>query len=382
MAAVAAILYLIGYQTRQHLARRFPGSIHLDGMISRLSEAPPGLLNGTIQSMRIKDRINPLACTAALSLIITLGGCSLMPQSQPRSQALPPAASSQPIDSAVPTSELVPVEQITDLPTHAATTTSEPQPAETSILSTSEALTSEPTEAAVVDFQALFDSDAAFEQAEILIKRPGHLSRMTSPFMVIAYVDPLEDRLVQVSLLGEDGRTLAEKKVKIMSFLGLDNGNMITELEYEVEGLSEVGRLEISVTDEFGRVQALNSVDLILLSMGETDRNYTPAVQERIIIQYPMDNYMVQGDTLLVSGLVRTTTEQALSLTLVDEEGRLVGEGSASVVLSDEQDYGLFIGEIPYQVDAPIWVRLSVAIPGTRIPGIEYIKTMETVISP
>jgi hypothetical protein len=91
---------------------------------------------------------------------------------------------------------------------------------------------------------------------------------------------------------------------------------------------------------------------------------------------------MVQGNMLLVSGSVRTTSEQPLTLTLIDEAGNLVGQGEAAVVFSGDQTSGLFIGEVPFNVDTPIWVRLSVAIPGERIPGHEYIKTVEMVISP
>jgi hypothetical protein len=326
--------------------------------------------------MPVKSRSISIQITALIWLGFLLTGC--MPTTAPQPQT--PTDTPPPTESQAPTSELVPVEQITDLPTHAATTTSEPQPMETSILASPEAA-NDPTENET-DLAAFFDSAASFGESEILIKRPGSLSRLVSPFMVIAYVEPWPDRLVQVTLRGEDGRVLDEKKVKVMQFLGMDNGNMITELNFRVEGLSEVGRLEISITDEFGRVQAYNSVDLILLSMGETDRNYMPEVQERVIIQYPLDNYMVQGSSLLVSGMVRTTTEQPLILTLIDEDGQLVGEGSASVVLAENGEFGLYIGEIPYQVDAPIWVRLAVTIPGKRIPGIEYIKTMEMVISP
>jgi hypothetical protein len=325
-----------------------------------------------------KSRFISIQVISVIWLAFLLHGCIPAPASQTE----PPMDTPLPTDSQVPTSELVPVEQITDLPTHAATTTSEPQPVETSILASPDAATSIPDNNGGADLESLFDSDASFGESEVLIKRPGSLSRLASPFLVIAYVEPWPDRLVQVTLRGEDGRILNEKKVKVMQFLGMDNGNMITELDFQVEGLSEVGRLEISITDEFGRVQAYSSVDLILLSMGETDRNYMPEVQERIIIQYPLDNYMVQGNSLLVSGMVRTTTEQPLTLNLIDEDGRLVGQGSASVVLAEDGQFGLFIGEIPYQVDAPIWVRLAVAIPGKRIPGIEYIKTMEMVISP
>lgn len=311
-------------------------------------------------------------------MLLILTACTTL---QPAA-TLPASNTSIPTDSPVPTSELVPVEQVTDLPTHAPTSTAEEQPVATSILVSPEADQGDTAAESQNELDLLLGEAAAFGEADLVIKRPGHLSRITSPFLVIAYTQPGPDRLVQVTLLGEDGRILDSKKVRATEYLLMDNGNMVTELSFQVEGLSEVGRLEVSVTDEFGRVLAYNSVDLILLSEGVTDRNYTPQAQERIIIQYPLANYMVQGDTLLVSGLVRTSSEQPLTLNLIDESGNLIAEGSASVVLAETGVYGLFIGEIHFDVSEAVWVRLAVAIPGERIPGYEYIKTMELVISP
>jgi hypothetical protein len=312
-------------------------------------------------------------------LVLAFAACAPQPAAAPERLEYTAA----PTEELEQTPELVPVQQITNLPTHAPTTTSEDQPVETSIQADAPiAGTSIPPDEQPSDLDQLIGPDAVFEEAELIIKRPGQYSRIISPFMVIAYVDPGPDRRVQVDLLGEDGRTLASKRVRAMEYLGLDNGNMITDLEFDISALSELGRLEVSVFDEFGRIKLQNSVDLILLSVGETDRNYTPEAQERIIIQSPLANYMVQGNMLLVSGSVRTTSEQPLTLTLIDEAGNLVGQGEAAVVFSGDQTSGLFIGEVPFNVDTPIWVRLSVAIPGERIPGHEYIKTVEMVISP
>jgi hypothetical protein len=323
--------------------------------------------------------LKPLLLTL---LVFSVSACAPQTTAAPdiTDNTLPPIP---PTEEIAQTPELVPVEEINNLPTHAPTTTIEDQAVETSIQPEADITgTNIPPDEQPSELNQLIDPGESFGEAGLIVKRPGQLSRMASPFRVIAFVDPGPDRRVQVTLLGEDGRTLASKRVRAMEFLGLDNGNMITDLEFEISALSELGRLEISVYDEFGRVRQMNSVNLILLSVGETDRNYAPEEQERIIIQYPLANYMVEGNSLLVSGSVRTTSDHPLALTLIDEQGNLVGQGEATVVLSDDQSSGVFIGEIPFSVDAPIWVRLSVALPDDRIPGHEYIKTLEMVISP
>ena len=316
--------------------------------------------------------------SALILIFLLLSACGPIAAGTPTPQDESPNRD----DLQAPTAELIPIEQVTDVPDHAETVTPQPEAVETSIQPNPAIEINPPAIPPDADLEALLGAEQTFEEADLLIKRPGQLSRIVSPFRVIAFVEPGPDNLVQVRLLGEDGRTLAEKKVRVMEYLGLDNGNMITDLEFEIEALSELGRVEVSVTDEFGRVKAYNSVDIILLSVGQSDRNYTPEHQERVVIQYPFAGFAAEGSTLLVTGLVRTSSNEPLGLTLTNESGSLVGEASASVVLSEEKGFGLFIGEIPYQVDSPTWIRLSIYVPGDRIPGIEFIKTMQLIISP
>jgi hypothetical protein len=331
-----------------------------------------------MQNRQLSSRIIIQQICSLILLVLSISACAPALTGTPT----PQSELSSTTEKNLSTPDLIPVEQITDLPPHMPTASPLPQAVETSIQANPEAEIEPPPVAPEANLDSLFGDETTFGQADLLIKQPGQLSQIVSPFRVIAFATPGPDNLVQVRLLGEDGRILAEKIVKVMEYLGLENGNMITDLEFEIDSLSEFARLEISVTDEFGRVKAYNSVNLILLSIGESDRNYTPEIQERVIIQYPLPNYMVQGNSLLVSGLVRTNSTQQLTLTLTDESGILVGAGFASVVLSDQQDFGLFIGEISFQVDLPVWVNLSISLPGERIPGVEYIKTMELVISP
>ncbi len=60
---------------------------------------------------------------------------------------------------------------------------------------------------------------------------------------------------------------LAERKFEILPYDDPVNGNVITDLEFTIEGMNEVGRLELKAYDQFGRLRALNSVNLILLCL-------------------------------------------------------------------------------------------------------------------
>jgi hypothetical protein len=225
--------------------------------------------------------------------------------------------------------------------------------------------------------------------AEIAILRPGQFSRHTSPMRILASVSNPDDTRVAITLYGEDSRVLAQRVYDVLPYQDPLNGNVILEMEFQIEGLAETGRLELKTYDAYGRLQALNSVNLILLSVGITDRNYAAEDSERIQLQIPFPGQTeIEGGQLFLSGLVRLTpppddgSPKPLTVQLIDEQGQVVGEGRASVVLTAGSSYGQFVAEIPYQVEAPTNVLLTIGIEEGRLPGFTYIKTFPYVLLP
>lgn len=225
--------------------------------------------------------------------------------------------------------------------------------------------------------------------AEIAILRPGQLSRHTSPIRVLASLSNETDTETMITLYGEDSRVLAQREYDVLPYLDPVNGNVILEMEFQIEGLAETGRLEFKTYDAFGRLRALNSVYLILLSRGITDRNFAPEDGERIELQIPFPGQTeVEGGQLFLSGLVRLTpppedgNPKPLSVQLIDEQGEVLGEGRASVVLTPGNAIGQFVAEIPYQVEAPTSVLLTIEIEEGRLPGFTYVKTFPLVLKP
>lgn len=225
--------------------------------------------------------------------------------------------------------------------------------------------------------------------AEIAILRPGQLSRHTSPIRVLASLSNEADTETMITLYGEDGRVLAQREYAVLPYPDPVNGNVILEMEFQIEGLAETGRLEFKTYDTFGRLRALNSVNLILLSRGITDRNFAPEDGERIQLQIPFPGQTeIEGGQIFLSGLVRLTPPpqdgipQPLTVQLIGEQGEVLGEGRASVVLTPGSSFGQFVAEIPYQVDARTNVLLTIGIEEGRLPGFTYIKTFPLVLKP
>ena len=225
--------------------------------------------------------------------------------------------------------------------------------------------------------------------AEIAILRPGQYSRLFSPIRLIASFSNETDTTALITLYGEDGRVLADRKFEILPYDDPVNGNLITDLEYTIEGMNEVGRLELESADPYGRLRALNSVYLILLASEPDDRNYAPEDGERILQQIPFPGQTeVEGGALFLSGLVRfTPTAQSsdpepLVIHLIDENGEIVAQGRASVVLTSGGLIGQYVAEIPYQVNQPTPVLLTFGIIEGRLPGPSYVKTFPITLLP
>jgi hypothetical protein len=321
-------------------------------------------------------------------LFITLGIMALLTAGCADVLRIQPLAARQNLSTQatlIPPIEETPLSilDVTGLPEHASTVTVGDISIETAIsdapLETPPPPTPEPTPCS--------NNPAAtapcIPDAEILILKPGDFSIMTSPFRVSAYLEPGHNYLVDLRLVGEDGSTLAKKSVMVLPWQGATKATMVSLIEFEIEpGMIEAARMEIGTRDEFGRPKAMNSIELILMSEGESMRNYAEILKERVVIQYPRNDTLIQGDTLLLSGLVKAPSEKPLSVELITETGEIVGASEAAVLLPEEGGYGIFATEVHYEVTEPTWVRLVISVPDARIPGMAYIKTRELLLYP
>jgi hypothetical protein len=186
---------------------------------------------------------------------------------------------------------------------------------------------------------------------------------------------------VRLELLGEDGRLLVRKLLNYRTDVG--RVGLSEEMEFEISAVAETGRLQISSYDRFGRMVAFSSVDLILLSIGETDLNPSGPSIEPIVVQEPLPNKLIQGGKVIVSGLARVSSDQPLLIELIAADGSLTGYRQAGVTIDPEGGYTPFMVEVPYQVSEPTWVRLTVKeMSSGRIQGMIQLTSLEVLLSP
>lgn len=218
--------------------------------------------------------------------------------------------------------------------------------------------------------------------AEIEIRNLGELSRVTSPLHVYSYLRTGDDGRVLVELLGEDGRLLYREVSAINYAPAGGHAVFVTDIDFEIPGAAEVGHLRLSVNDEYGRTYATNSVDLILLAIGDFEILPPSDVLSQIVILEPTRRKLIQGDKLLVSGLARVIGEQPLLITILDTQGKIIGQRLAGVQTPPDGGYGPFAVEVPFNIDSLTNARITVTRSDPGLNEVVYLSSVEVMLSP
>lgn len=324
-----------------------------------------------------------MGCFLALALAFSLAGCAeLMPEPLPTpiSEAEIPTAIALTLQ-AVQTLEYTPLPPVTADPSETPpppTATLSPEPSATpSFTPAGMELSPTPTIP-----EPSPTATPEIPNAEIEIRNLGPLSRVTSPLHLYTYLRPGAGGKVRFELLGEDNRLLY-RNIRVVNFVPVGAWAVLTlDFDFEIAAPAEAGRLQISVDDEFGRTVALNSVPLILLSIGEADIVPPQDVLAPIVIQQPAKKALIQGGKVLVSGLARSGSDQPLMVRLIDEQGSEVGSRLAGVQIPEGSQYGSFAIEVPYNVSAATRVLLVITAGGASLNDVIHLSSREILLSP
>jgi len=206
---------------------------------------------------------------------------------------------------------------------------------------------------------------------------PGPMSVLVSPLQLKLYVLPGETNLVQVTLFGEDGRLLARDLTRVQDVPppGLE---LYLEIPFEVR-VNELARLEASITDKAGRLEALNSIHVTLLPTGLNRVNPPDQPFERAVFYSPLDKAVVSGGALTVDGAFWPVTDQPVILELVDEGGRVLA--TRQLALAGDTHVP-FATVIPFKVAAVTQARLTLRQMDPRFNMIAYLYSVAVTLNP
>ena len=223
------------------------------------------------------------------------------------------------------------------------------------------------------------------ELAQIRFLSPGPMSSVASPIKLQAMLVSGESEKVQFDLLGEDGRLLQRI---LKPIIHASNGAFrVVDLTFEVRAVSEAGYIRVSTKDDFGRIQALNTMPGLLFSIGNNQIN-PPGnmIYERIMFEGLEDGDEVSGGTLNLKGRFWPFNDQPVVFELLLPDGTPI---SSRVLSFKGIDTESFETTLPYKVSEPTKARLSIrqdnpllSVTDPELMRYIYVYTLEVTLNP
>ena len=220
-----------------------------------------------------------------------------------------------------------------------------------------------------------------FPAAYIQITWPGPLSKVVSPIHLLFNTHTGPKGVLQVELIGEDGRILYRQVYRSTSD-DLTYYNVDLPVDFEIPGVAEAARLQVSVVDASQRLVAVSSINLVLLAMGDEEVNPPDDGVAAIVLRQPYLNQLITGGKLHVEGLVRPLNTSPLQFELTTDDGKLVGSRQFSADAAPLGAYQPFSLDIPYTVSQQRSVRLTVSQQGDKIPGVILAESVVVWLEP
>ena len=219
--------------------------------------------------------------------------------------------------------------------------------------------------------------------AYLRLQQPGRFSKLTSPFLISMVISPGDDGYVYVDVIGEDGRKIRSEALDYRRQVGR-RLLVSPKLDFTIPGAVETARLVVSIKDSANRLIALNSSDLLLLSIGKADIYPVESLYEPYIIRFPRPKQTLSGGIVTLVGLARPVNDNPLIIELVDETGKVVGATSITVPApTGDLSHTPFEVGVPYQIEETTPVRLTIRQESTeRIPGTVMLSSMEITLEP
>ncbi len=215
------------------------------------------------------------------------------------------------------------------------------------------------------------------------INNLGPFSYVTSPIYPEALVSAGEDGLVIVELIGEGGRSITRENINYTNYIGQRFG-IAPEVDFQLESLSEYGRLIIYTKDRFSRMMNLTSVELILLEMGSDSITAPKDDTNPIIFRQPIEFDVIKGGVIQISGVARKLSDSPIIIECIDRDGNLVGDTLVDIdTPTDLVSHVPFEALLPYTVSERTNVRFTFRQDSTtRLPGTIYLSSFEIILAP
>lgn len=221
--------------------------------------------------------------------------------------------------------------------------------------------------------------------AQIRFLSPGPMSSLVSPIKLQVMLVSGDSEIVQVDLLGEDGRVLQRGLERVKQ--DTSGSYRSFEMVFEIRAVSEKGYIRISSKDEHRRIQTLNTMPVLLYSIGQNQVNPVGnMIYERCMLEGLKDGDDVYGGVLNLKGRFWPFNTQPVFAELLLPDGKPI---SSRVLTFKGVDPEAFETTLPYKVKEPTLARLVLRQenPGYSVSDPElnkfmYVYTLEVTLNP
>lgn len=223
------------------------------------------------------------------------------------------------------------------------------------------------------------------EYAQIRFIAPGPMSSLTSPLRLQLMLVSGRSEIVKIDLLSENGTLLQRGIEKVNRSL---SGNYRSyEMAFEIRAVSEKGYIRISSKDDHGRIENLNTMPVLLYSIGDTQVNPVGnMIYERVSLDGLEDGDEVYGGVVNLKGRVWPFNETPVFIEMLLDNGTPISSRILNMQGIDTQE---FETTLPYKVTEPTRVRLTFRQDspdlGDSDPDLKkliYVYTMELILNP
>lgn len=260
------------------------------------------------------------------------------------------------------------------------TATSSPTPSPTVTLTPTITLTPRPSRTPT-NTPTITSTPTLNPKANLLrIAVPGPMSKVISPIEFVFYISPDFVGNTRIELIGEDGRELYTKSFRTFATEG--STKVSEEIDFEIPGTAEVARLQVSTFDKFGQRLAVNSVRLLLLSIGETQLNPPMPPLEHVLLRTPKWAEEISGGLINIQGEIQPVNTRPITVELFDQLGNLL---TSQLLPFDpaRTDYQPFNMTVSYRVETTkVPARLVIRQDDDRIGGVAYFYSRELILNP
>jgi hypothetical protein len=220
------------------------------------------------------------------------------------------------------------------------------------------------------------EGEPVYPLADLRILSPGDGSRLISPIRPELSIVLGADNTIEVELLNSRGELLVKKVLRFPEVSSSQRILIRPEMDFEIAKDEEAGRLVVKTYDVFGRLTALTSCDLTLLSHGESKLEAARVPYELFLLTGPRAGEVIRGGVVTVSGYIRLISQSVVVIELVDENGAEISNRVISLPGDASSPPIVFSATLPYQVGRETAVRLILRQAKGNIPGPAFATSL------